>query len=329
MAGKRNLQPLGIYSDIGSVTWKSNGTPALPLNREDEVKSYKLRLDITHNNGASPVMSVTDFFEVLSELRIVAGGRNNIKMVDGIKMYINYIKNFGVLPSFSFDTTASAAGLTSWLIVEIPMMMFDMKRPHDTIFPSYGFKNLDMKIQFSEATVAGTDVTITSGSVTIMEDVIEDYNRYISANQKEDFGYFKEIYQTKTITASNPKEPFVLPVDMNYKQLAFVSTIDGELSDAVINGVVIKSGTKVIRSYTADVLKAHMRRQIGGQITDADLKGILIVDFGERGHITEFLNTISAQGGFKQLTIELDVNSSAGVDVVRQYSDHLELIPND
>jgi len=314
MAYKR---PIGVYNEVAEVEFQKNTTKTVLLNRENEVKLYKLRFEITHDNGALPKLTVTDLFRLISEVRVVAGGRNNLKMVNALKMYINYLRNYGIAPSYSIDLTASKTGAKSWVIIEVPFCMFDMARPIDTILPSYRFQNLDLKITFGDS--AGTDITITDGSVKVFEDSIENLNRDYN------YGFFKEIYQNKKIVSNNPKEEIRLPTEMLYKQFTIVGLVNGGLSDKVVNGVTIKSGSKIIRHYSAKELKENMAK-----LSRADVslyKGVLIVDLAERGHGTEFIDTRALQGGYKQLSVELDVTAVGTDNEVQLYSDYYEEIP--
>ena len=268
MAYKR---PLGVFQEIATIDYQANNTKTVLLNRENEVKLYKLRLEITHTNGATPALTVTDLFRLLTEVRIVAGGRNNLKMVNAIKLYLNYLKNYGVVPAYSVDTTASTAGLKSWVIIEVPMSMFDMVRPIDSILPSYRFQNLDLKVTFGATTSIGTNVTVTDGSVTVMEDGIENLNRDFS------YGFYKEIYQSKMISATNPKESILLPTEMLYKQFSFISYKDGVLSDDIVLGVTVRSGSKIIKQLTLKEIKEQMSRRWKLQ-NQSVFDGMLIVD---------------------------------------------------
>jgi len=315
--------PLGVFVPIGQLDWQAGTTKTLMLNRENEVKRYTLRFEITHTNGATPALTVTDLFRLITEIRIVAGGRNNIKMVNAIKLYLNYLKNYGIVPSYSCTTTASTAGLKSWVIIDLPMNMFDMQRPHDTIFPTYRFQNLDLKVTFGSATSVGTNVTVTAGTITISEDAIENYNRGL-----EPYGFYKEIFQSKKISSTNPKESIVLPVDMSYKQLSFVSYVDGVLSDAIIQGITVRAGSKILRQYTSAEIKENMMKRFELS-SQSQITGFLVVDFGERGHASEFLNTLTSNDGFKQLTIEMDVVNAGTNNLVEQYSDYLEIVEQD
>ena len=314
------VRPLGVYTEIGRLDWQANTTKTMLLNRENEVQLYKLRLELTHDNGANASLSVTDLFRAVREIRVVAGGRNNIKMVGAIKMYLNYLKNYGIVPRYQIDSTASKTGAKSWVIIEVPFNMFDMMRPIDSILPSYRFQNLDLKVTFDSATAVGTDVTITDGSVTVFEDAIENLNRDFN------YGFYKEIFQSKKISASNPKEELRLPTEMLYKQFAFISYVDGALSDDVIKGVTIKSGSKIIKQYSVTEIKEQMRRR-SHNTDEALLKGMLIVDFAERGHGTEFIDTRASAGGFKQLSIELDVVAVGTDNQIDAFSDYYEEIP--
>jgi len=318
-----STSPLGVFVPIGQVDWQAGTTKTLMLNRENEVKRYTLRFEITHTNAAVVALTVTDLFRLITEIRIVAGGRNNIKMVNALKLYLNYLKNYGILPSYACTTTASTADLKSWVVIDLPMNMFDMQRPHDTIFPTYRFQNLDMKFTFGSATSVGTGVTVTAGTITISEDAIENYNRGL-----EPYGFYKEIFQSKKISSTNPKESIVLPIDMSYKQLSFISYVDGALSDAVINGITVRAGSKILRQYTAAEIKENMMKTFELS-SSAQIVGFHVISFGERGHASEFLNTLTSNDGFKQLTVEMDVTMSGANCLVEQYSDYLEVVEQD
>ena len=314
------VRPIGLYHEIGSFDVKFGGTQTLLLNRENEVQLYKLRLEITHTNAATVSLTVTDLHRLITELRITAGGRNNIKMVGALKFYLNYLKNYGITPKYSIDTTVSTAGLKSYVIIEVPMNMFDMKRPYDSIFPTYKFQNLELKVTFGSATSIGTGVTITSGTITVFEDGIENYAR------QEGYGFFKEIYSSNKISSNNPKYELKLPTELLYKQFTFASIVDDALSDGIINGVTIRSGSKIIKQYSLYEIKEQMRRRFG-QASEALMTGFLIIDFGERGHGTEFVDTRQNEGGFLQLSAELDVTAVGTDNQVIMYTDYYEELP--
>ena len=200
------------------------------------------------------------------------------------------------------------------------MNMFDMSRPIDSIFPTYRFQNLDLKCTFGSATSVGTNVTITDGTVTVSETAIENLNRDF------DYGFFKEIMQSKKISATNAKEEVRLPTEMLYKQITIVGIEDGALSDNIVQGVTIKSGAKIIKQLSATQIKAKMMRKSRSG-DEAEITGMLVVDFAERGHGTEFIDTRRNEGGFLQLSVELDVVDSGTDNLVEIYSDYFEAIP--
>jgi len=314
------LRPLGTDIEIGLMDYQAGTTKTIQLNRENEVKHYSLMLSVTHNNGVDATFSVTDLIRLITEIRIVAGGRNNIKMVNALKMYLNNLKNDGIVPHNHIDVTSDANGLTSWVEIIVPMNMFDMRRPIDSIFPTYRFQNLDLKCTFGSNTSVGNGVTIVDGTVTVSETAIENLNRDF------DYGFFKEIMQSKKISATNPKEEIRLPTEMLYKQITIFGIKDNILSDDIVKGVVIKAGSKIIKQLTAQQIKSKMMRKSRSG-NESEINGMLVIDFSERGHGTEFIDTRRAEGGFLQLSVELDVVSAGTDNLVEVYSDYFEAIP--
>lgn len=313
-------RPLWTDIEIGRMDFQAGTTKTIPLNRENEVALYSLMLEVTHDNGASATLTVTDLIRLITEIRIVAGGRNNIKMVNALKMYLNNLKSHGIIPHNNIVTTSSTTGLKSWVEIIVPMNMFDMRRPVDSVFPSYRFQNLDLKCTFGSTTSVGSNVTITDGSVTVSETSVENLSRDF------DYGFFKEIMQSKKISATNPKEEVRLPTEMLYKQITIMGIKDGVLSDDIVQGVTIKSGAKIIKQLSATQIKAKMMRKSKNGLA-SEIDGMLVVDFAERGHGSEFIDTRRVEGGFLQLSVELDVVDAGTDNLVEIYSDYFEAIP--
>lgn len=311
------LFPIETHVQAGTVEWKANANPSLRLNVDVDVKAYRLRMELTHTNGATPALTITDLFRILEKVEIVSGGRNGIKSVDGLKLYVNYMKNHGIVPKYSINTTASTADLTSYVIIEIPMCMFDMARPVDTILPAHQFQKLDLKLSFAGATDVGTDVTITSGLITVFEDGIENYNR------KTAIAFNKEIMQTISIDSDNSKLVVQLPLEVLHKQLTLASIVDGVLVDTIIDSITLKGGQKVIKQMSALEIKEAMRKS--SNVTDQSLfNGFLILDNAERGKNTSFINTRRSEGGFTNYTLEMSVKKVGTTNLVNLYTDYLE-----
>jgi hypothetical protein len=112
---------------------------------------------------------------------------------------------------------------------------------------------------------------------------------------------------------------------MLYKQFSFISYKDGVLSDEIVLGVTVRSGSKIIKQLTLKEIKEQMSRR--WKLQDQSVfDGMLIVDFAERGYGTEFIDTRATAGGFKQLSVELDVVNAGTVNLVEMYSDYYEEI---
>jgi len=283
----------------GRLDYKNSAQQRLELSRNYHVQYYMVKLTINHDNGAAPVVKDDLLFNIIKSFEIVANGDLTVKSVPAAKLYINSLVGTGELGVNSTDLTASKTGAESYAYAVIPMSLFNVIRPHDTIFNTALFKTLDLLVNWGSAKTLGTDITVNSAKLEVFSSALIGYKR----NENETIKYYLENNLRDEITATTQTHQIQMPVNKIYRSITIMATNDGVRTDDIVKGVKIKSGDSTVIDLPAEAIRSKNIFELRPGNAD-NLKGLLVINFAARGRLTDCLNTIT---DFKTLEIELDV----------------------
>ncbi|WP_331773813.1 hypothetical protein [Sulfurospirillum sp. 1612] len=298
----------------GSLSFTASTQTRLQLSRNYHVESYLVKIKVTHTNGASPKFYNEGVLSLINGIQLVGNGNENIKQIPGNKLYIDAILSNGKQGKTVLDTTASTSGLVSYVWAKINLSMPNSVRPWDTILNTGVFQSLDLIVDWGSSANMGEDITITAADMTVYSNQLIGYTR----GKGEVIKYYEETALKEEVTSTNSEFTITLPINKLYRSLVVAATVDNIRSGNVIKGLKVKSGTTVIVDWDSEALnefnKEHFR--IEG---DQDFTGIYVIDFAERGRLSDVLNTLT--GGFNTLELVLDVEKQSGSNFVQVYSD--------
>jgi len=286
----------------GQATFTASTQSRIPLSMNYHVQTLICKLQVTHTNSTA-VFKSEHFANLINSIQIVANGNRTIKHVDAKKLVYNALLASGKAMQNAV-ITADGADKISTIYFSIDFSMLGMSRPVDTIENSALYQTFDMLIDWASASNIGTGITISSASISVSSNQLIGYSR----NVNERIAHNVETQLTEEVTSSTTEMQIKLPTQKAYRGLLIASLLDGVRSNAVINGVKLKSGTTVFAEWTADDLRAlNLTRH--AVRTEADMDGLLYLDFCERGRISDVLDTRGTQ--FNTLELVLDVTKTA------------------
>ena len=300
-----------------SMMAELNGQSRIPLSRNYHVTHLLCKLTVTHTNGTTPVFNEDDLYSLINKVEIVGNGNQNLKSIKGKKLKLNTVLGFTTTSKSTLNTIASGAGKESTVWFTIMFNLSGTIRGHDTILNTALYTNLDMLIDWSGADAVGSDITVTSAKIDTYSNALIGYKR----NQGETIKYYKEIQMTEPIVNSADEHTITLPTKKIYKSLILHSTVDGVPSDAVINNITLKSGTTVIMSLPYDAVQVENELQYKPQDIN-DLKGIAVIDFAQRGRLSDLLDTTLNE--FNTLELVLNVTKSGTDTNVTVFTDEIQ-----
>lgn len=296
----------------GQASYTASTQSRIQLSRNYHNRYLLCKLTVNHTNGAAPVFKTDGMANLINAVQIVANGNKTIKHVDAKKLVFNALYAKGKPMQSSLFTTASTAG-TSTLYFTVDFSKRGMVRPEDTIENSSLYTTFDMMIDWANAAAVGADVTVDSATIEVASNQLVGYTR----NPGERIAHNVETQLTEEITSSTTEYQISLPVKKIYQQLLIGAFVDGNRSNAVINGVKLKSGTTIFLDWKADDLRADNidRHEV---ITEANANGLLLVDLVGRGRNSDALDT---RGEFNTLELVLDVTKQSGTNNVTVWTD--------
>ncbi|MDX1808306.1 MAG: hypothetical protein R3331_02075 [Sulfurospirillaceae bacterium] len=299
-----------------SATWAASTQSRIPLSRNYHVENYLVKIKVTHDNGATPVFYNEGVFSLINNIQLIGNGNENIKQMPANKLYIDSILRSGKNGGNSLDTTANKTGLTSYVWARINLSMPNSVRPWDTILWTKPFQSLDLMIDWASSANIGSNITVTAAEMTVFSNQLIGYSRA----KGEVIKYYEETALKEEVTGTNAQLTFNLPVNKLYRAISIVSTINGLRADTVINSIKLKSGQTVFCDWDAEAFNEHNKETYRIE-SSTDFKGIYVVDFAERGRLSDMLNTIVAQGGYNTLELVLNVTKQTGSNFVDVYFD--------
>ena len=303
----------------GDLSFSPSNQERMSLTMNYHVTHYLVKMTVTHTNGTTPVFNENDLFDLVNKIEIVANGNKSLKSIRGTKLLLNTILAHTEISKFTLDTTASTAGLTSFVYFIIPFNLFGVVRPHDTILNTGLYNTLDMLVDWGSAGACGSDITVTDAKMEVFSNTLLGYKR----NAGESIKFYKEIQITEPITNDADEHLIKLPTLKKYMKIALLSTVDGVKSDLVVENVILKSGESVIYNLPWEAIQVENELQYAPK-RPTELKGIAILDFIQRGRLTDVLDTFDRER-YNSLELLLKVKKLGTKSEVQIFIDELEV----
>ncbi len=254
-----------------------------PRSRELPKTVYKgllCKLTINHTNGASPVISVDSFLNVLPKLNLIINGQDQILSVPARHWFYQENYDFSRLAAGNhqslFTTVSSTGNSIVWFYV--PISLTRSLNPEDTILDARGFKSLILEANWG--TAVGTGVTtLNSGQLDIFTDEYSNVDENFAGGRHE----FNVTARNLDAVAARTLE-LETKSNNQYRRL-FIYTRDstGALSDTQIDNIIVRS-----RSFNYINMKADSLQRLNGFDFARDHQtGLYVVDFTRDGKMTQ------------------------------------------
>jgi len=295
----------------GVIAFTPSTQQRLQLSRNYHVNNYLVKLEVTHTN-ATAIFKDEGLFSLINGLQLVGNGNENIKQIPGNKIWIDNVIATGKSGKKNI-VTADGTDQVSYVYGIINLSIPNSVRAIDTILNTGVFQSLDLNIDWGSSASLGTGITVTDAKLTVYSNQLVNYKR----NDGETIKYYEETSLAEEVTATTNEMTINLPIQKLYRSLSVVAMVDGKRSDAVIKGLKLKSGTTVIIDWDAEALRVFNDFNYGIE-NDEDLKGVHVIDFAERGRLSDMLDTIN---NFNTLELVLDVEKQSGTNFVNVFSD--------
>jgi len=294
----------------GLATFTASTQSRIPLSRNYHVQQLLCRLVVNHTNDGA-VFKSEHFANLINSIQIVANGNRTIKHIDVKKLVYNSLYSAG--KAMTNDVKTADGAQTSVIYFTIDFSMRNMARPADTIENSALYQTFDMLIDWAGASNVGSGITVDSATISVSSNQLIGYAR----NPGERIAHNVETQLVEEVMSSTTEFQIKLPTQKAYRNLLIASTVDGNRNSSLIKGIKLKSGTTVFAEWDAEDLRAlnvdrHAIRD------ENDVNGLLLLDFAERGRISDLLDT---RVNFNTLELVLDVEKQDGVNKVTVYQD--------
>lgn len=289
----------------------------IQLSRNYHTQQLLCKLVVNHNNASANFKS-EHFANLINAIQIVANGDKTIKHVDVKKLVYNALYHNGKAMHNSI-VTADGANKVSTIYFTVDFSMRGMAKPSDTIENSSLYNTFDMMIDWGSDSKVGTGVIINSATLTVSSSQLVNYSR----NPGERIAHNIETQLSEDITSTTTEHQINLPIKKVYRRFLIAGLVDNVRNNALIKGVKVKSGTTVFMEWDADDLRAFNIDKHNIR-TETDADGLLLIDFSERGRVSDALDT---RGQFNTLELVLDVEKQAGTNKVIIYSDVFDVEP--
>jgi len=301
----------------GVIKYTPSTQQRLQLSRNYHVQNYLVKLTVTHTNSTA-IFADDRLFSLINSIQLVGNGNENIKQIPGNKLYISNLVFTGQ-EALTDIKTADGTGLVSYVYGIINLSLPKTVRPQDTILNTGIFQSLDLNVEWGSSANLGTGITVTSADLTVYSNQLVNYKR----NVGETIKYFEETSLVEEVTATTTQMTINLPVNKLYKSLNITSVLGNKRVNTIINSIKVKSGTTVIVEWDAQALQDYNIFNYNIH-NSGDFTGIYVVDFTERGRLSDVLNTMQGSG-FNTLELVLDVTKqTGGTNFVNVYPDTLK-----
>lgn len=291
----------------GRIPYSESSQASLPISRNFHMNHLILKLKVTHDNATAVFKD--GLANLINNIEVVANGNMVIKSIPGFKLQLNSLLLSGIR-GLNTIVTADGTNKESYEYFAIPFVMFGMVRPTDTILNTALFDTLDLRVNWGSSSNLGTGVTVVKAELEIESESLVNYKR----NADENIKHFMENALTKEVTASTTEFQINLPTQKLYKSIQLVALDDKVRSNNIIKGIKIKSGTTVFADIEAQTLKAENLMQYRPN-NQAELDGVYILNFTQRGKLSDVLNTLKGSG-FNTLELVLEVEKQTGTNEI-------------
>lgn len=310
----------GFRRKEGSASFTASSQERIELSRNNHIQSLLVKLSVNHDNGDNAEFHDAPLWSLINSIEVVANGNENIKQIPASKLYLDNIIATGQTGLSSVTKTVSTDNNNSYVWGVIHFSMPNTIRPHDTIINSKNFSTFDLLVNWGSASKMGSDITVNSAELEVFSNSLVGYKKDVGETIK----YFKETSLMKEVTSTTTEFEINLPVEKLYSAISIVATNDDIRTNNIVNNIIIKSGETVFLNWDAEALRAENVMEFKPQ-GSSDLDGIQVINFAQRGRLTDMLNTITAQNGFNTLEVVLDVTKSAsGTDRIYVLSDTVQ-----
>jgi hypothetical protein len=294
------------------------GNKVLELSNNYHETALILELELNVTNSSAVYTDPNNLFSIISNFNITGDANNNIKQIYGEKLVYNNIIDFGKIGKTVVSTANGTVTQKQTAILNFNTI--GTIRPYDTIFNTRAFRNLILEVTFLGASALGSGITINSGKLKVSSKQLLDYNR----NAGERVIYYKEVVN-KRVQVTNGNGFFIeLPTERRYKSILLKVEKGGSRADNIVKHIRLKSGNTDFISQDAPTLKNAFILN-NGIINDSDMTGLYPINFIERGHITDALNTVTKESDYNTLEFLLDIDGADATTFVTVYSDFFEV----
>jgi hypothetical protein len=302
-----------------TVNYSANQTVTVDLSRNYHVQKYTLKLSANITNASNASYVTDNLFALINKITLKANGNTNFKVIKGEKLVFNGIIDKGSIGDSKLVKTVSTTN-DNYQFAEIYLNLPDSIRPWDTILNTRVFDTYQLEIEWTNGTNLGTGITVNNAKLEIVSNQLVGYSRAAT----EQIAYNKEILlKTLDVTENNINYQVTIPIQNFYRGILLVSKDGNVLSNAVINNVILKSGTVVMIDEKADFIQ-NENAFLVNKDKDVDNKGLYYLDFTPRGFLSDMINTVVSQGGFNTLELILDVTKGTGNTIIDVYTEYVE-----
>ncbi len=287
----------------------------IELSRNYHMTHLICMLTVTHDNTASASFFDNKLFKLINSIDIVANGNETLKQIPSTKLQLDNIIDSGMRGMHKIDES-DGTDKKSFVFFKIDFSMPNALRPHDTILNTALFSTFDFLINWGSDATVGTGITVKSATLEISSNSLVNYLR----NKGETVKYYKETALVKEVTSSTHEMSITMPVKKLYRGISIIAFEDTGRSNKIIKKVTIKSGTTVFVDWSFDALQAENNFLLKPE-DEGTLDGTVVIDFAQRGRLSDMLNTISS---FNTLEVVLDVEKQPGTNKIYIFSDTVE-----
>ncbi len=287
----------------------------IELSRNYHMTHLICRLEVIHDNTASASFFDNKLFKLINSIEIVANGNETLKQIQNTKLQLDNIIDSGMRGLHKIDES-DGTDKKSFVYFKIDFSMPNALRPHDTILNTALFSTFDFLVNWGSDATVGTGITVKSATLEISSNSLVNYLR----NKGETVKYYKETALVKEVTSSTHEMSITMPVKKLYRGISIIAFEDAGRSNKIIKKVTIKSGTTVFVDWSFDALQAENNFLLKPE-DEGTLDGTVVIDFAQRGRLSDMLNTISS---FNTLEVVLDVEKQAGTNKIYIFSDTVE-----
>lgn len=342
-----------IERELGSLTFAANQIATLQLPRDYSLAKLQFRFKGTLYRAAGASAGAPkdlSFAQLIKRIEIRRNGRDVIKALDfETLMRLSQIR-YGTLPAY-YRTVYNAifgegaAVTTQWdgyaavtsganaidfdASAVMDFAMWNSLRENDTLLDATSRGNvstLDMIVTFgayNDVMTAAYNPASGGVAADLTPVLYISSTEYIDIDSKDDpytpYADNKEYGVRKTITASNPKEQIELGVGNFFRSIVIKTYADDVNRNDILNAIVLRSGTDVIKYRTAKALRYDNKVECGLETNMPT--GYYLLEFCKDGHLAKMLDT----SNMSSLTLELDTTMRGTTCIIEVFP--VEVVP--